>query len=31
MSWLDIIRALLNRGACWYGQHTTHSTRCTLN
>jgi hypothetical protein len=32
MTWLSIILAMLNRGACWQdaGHTTTHTTRCTL-
>jgi hypothetical protein len=29
-AWIKIILALLNRGACWAGTTTTHTTRCTL-
>lgn len=29
MTWLTVILALLNRGACWQGHNAQH-TRCTL-
>jgi hypothetical protein len=33
VNWLALIKALLNRGACWDDQHHTaaHTNRCTLN